>query len=63
MAQKIRVQQTRSMISEPESMRRVLVGLGLRGVGRVREHKDNNCIRGMINKVKHLVSYQIINEP
>lgn len=63
MAQKIRVQQTRSVIAQPEPMRRVLVGLGLRGVGKVRVHNDNNCIRGMINKVKHLVSYQIINEP
>ena len=28
-------------------------------IGETRTHKDNNCIRGMINKVKHLVSYEV----
>jgi large subunit ribosomal protein L30 len=57
---KIRVWQKKSMISEPEHMRKIVRGLGLRGFGKVREHKDNNCIRGMINKVKHLVAYELV---
>jgi large subunit ribosomal protein L30 len=53
------VRQKRSLISEPESIRKVVLALGLGRVGRVVTHKDNNCIRGMINKVKHLVSYEL----
>lgn len=55
----ISVQLKKSLISEPESMRRVVHALGLRRIGNVKVHKDNNCIRGMINKVRHLVSYEI----
>lgn len=56
---KIVVKQTRSLISEPEKVKKVMIGLGLDRIGKVKEHKDNNCIRGMINKVKHLVSYEL----
>jgi large subunit ribosomal protein L30 len=55
----ILVRQKKSLISEPENIRKVVKALGLRRVGMVKEHKDNNCIRGMINKVRHLVSYEI----
>jgi large subunit ribosomal protein L30 len=55
----ILVRQKKSLISEPESIRKVVKALGLRRIGMVKEHKDNNCIRGMINKVRHLVSYEI----
>jgi large subunit ribosomal protein L30 len=55
---KIRVKQIRS--AKTEAVEKTLWGLGLRKMNRVREHKDNNCIRGMINKVKHYVSYEII---
>jgi large subunit ribosomal protein L30 len=57
---KIRVWQKKSVISEPEQFRRIVRGLGLRRMGKTREHKDNNCIRGMINKVRHLVGYELI---
>jgi large subunit ribosomal protein L30 len=53
------VTQKKSLISEPESIRKVVRALGLRGVGHVKTHKDNNCIRGMVNKVKHLVSAEL----
>ena len=56
---KIIVKQTRSLISEPDKVKKVMIGLGLQKIGTVKEHKDNNCIRGMINKVKHLVSYEL----
>ncbi len=56
---KIVVKQTKSLISEPEKVKKVMIGLGLHKIGHVKEHKDNNCIRGMINKVKHLVSYEL----
>ncbi len=57
---KIVVKQTRSLIGNPTAARKVIKGLGLGRIGQVKTHKDNNCIRGMINKVKHLVSYELI---
>jgi large subunit ribosomal protein L30 len=56
------VKQTRSLISEPEKIRKVVKGLGLGRIGKSKVHKDNNCIRGMINKVKHLVSYELVSK-
>lgn len=53
------VTQRKSLISEPESIRKVLKALGLGRIGQSKEHKDNNCIRGMVNKVKHLVSFEL----
>jgi large subunit ribosomal protein L30 len=57
---KIRVRQVRSLISEPHKIRLVVFGLGLTRIGKEKIHKDNNCIRGMINKVKHLVEYELL---
>lgn len=59
---KIKVIQKKSTISETAHTRRILQGLGLRGIRSEKVHGDNNCIRGMINKVIHLVDYQLINE-
>ena len=53
------VTQKRSLIGQSEANRLVVKGLGLGRIGKVKTHKDNNCIRGMINKVRHLVSYQL----
>jgi len=61
MAQQIKVKQLRSVIHQPQKARLILRGLGLRGIGAERTHNDNNCIRGMINKVKHLISYEIVS--
>ncbi len=53
------VTQRRSLASEPEKIRKVVKALGLGRISQTKVHKDNNCIRGMINKVKHLVSYEL----
>lgn len=53
------VKQTRSLITESAHQRKIIKALGLGRIGRTKTHKDNNCIRGMINKVKHLVSYEL----
>jgi large subunit ribosomal protein L30 len=55
MAKKILVKQVRSAITEKPSQRATLVALGLRKMNSVREHEDTKVIRGMINKVAHLV--------
>lgn len=57
----LKVTQTKSLICQPEKLRLVMRGLGLRGIGSVKNHKDNNCIRGMVNKVRHLVNVEFVN--
>ena len=62
MASKIIVTQKRSTIHQCQATRRIMQALGLRKMNTSRTHKDNNCIRGMINKVKHLVDYKLVSE-
>ena len=51
----VTVIQTGSPIGREVSQRQTLVGLGLNKIGRKRELEDTPSVRGMINKVKHLV--------
>ncbi|MFT3993397.1 MAG: 50S ribosomal protein L30 [Dysgonomonas sp.] len=55
---KIKIKQVRSRINCPKDQKRTLDALGLKKLNRVVEHEDNSAIRGMINKVKHLVSVE-----
>jgi large subunit ribosomal protein L30 len=59
---KIVVTQTKSLIGNPTHMRKIVKGLGLGRIGKTKTHKDNNCIRGMINKVSHLIEYKLVAE-
>lgn len=52
---KIKVEQIRSTIDRPEIQKKVIAALGLGKINKVREFNDTPQIRGMINKVKHLV--------
>lgn len=52
----IKIKQVKSRINCPKDQKMTLDALGLRKLNRVVEHPDNPAIRGMINKVKHLVS-------
>ncbi len=58
MAGKLRVTQTGSPIGRPKDQRATLVGLGLNKMHRTRELEDTPSIRGMIEKVKHLVKVE-----
>ncbi len=51
----VKVVQIRSAIGREGSQRKTLIGLGLNKIGRVRELEDTPAVRGMLNKVKHLV--------
>jgi large subunit ribosomal protein L30 len=51
----VRVTQTKSAIGRLGSQRQTLIGLGLNKIGRSRDLEDTPAVRGMINKVKHLV--------
>ena len=51
----LRVRQTGSPIRRAEYQRATLFGLGLNKVGRTRELEVTPSVRGMIEKVHHLV--------
>jgi len=53
---KIKVTQVKSQIKRPESQKRTLEALGLKGIGQVVEHDATPNILGMVKKVEHLVS-------
>ncbi len=52
---KIRITQVRSAIGYERSQRQTLRGLGLRRMNHTVERQDTPEVRGMINKVTHLV--------
>ena len=52
---KIKVTQTGSPIARHHSQRETLIGLGLNKLGRSRVLEDTPAVRGMVNKVRHLV--------
>ena len=49
------VEQVRSAIRRREDQTQTLIGLGLNKIGRKRTLEDTPAVRGMINKVDHLV--------
>ena len=55
MASKIYVKQIRSPIRRPEVQRKILKGLGLNKMNKISELNDTPSIRGIINKIPHLV--------
>lgn len=51
----VRVTQVGSPIRRQKDQRATLVGLGLNKMHKTRELQDTPSVRGMIDKVKHLV--------
>ena len=49
------VTQKKSAIGRQSYQRKTLIGLGLNKIGRTKELQDTPSVRGMIDKVKHLV--------
>ncbi len=54
----IKVTQIGSPIGRKSDQRATLVGLGLNKMHRTRELEDTPSVRGMINKVHHLVKVE-----
>lgn len=52
---KIKIKQIKSTIDRPKEQKLIIKALGLGRINRVKEQNDTPQIRGMINKVKHLV--------
>ena len=59
-AKTIKLEQTGSPIRRHHSQRSTLIGLKLNKIGRVTELEDTPAVRGMIEKVHHLV--RIVDE-
>jgi len=60
MAKTIVVKQIGSPIRRPQEQRATLIGLGLNKMHKTRELEDTPSVRGMVNKISHLV--EIIEE-
>ena len=60
MANKLQITLTRSVIGRTQGQRETVKALGLRKMNQTVEQQDNPAIRGMINKVSHLVTVKEI---
>jgi len=54
----LRIKLVRSVIGRPQKQREVVKGLGLRRMNSEVIRKDCPEIRGMINKIPHLVTFE-----
>jgi large subunit ribosomal protein L30 len=54
----LRVKQVKSQIGRPKDQDLTLRALGLGRIGKSHELADNESVRGMINKVSHLVQVE-----
>ena len=59
---KLKITQVRSGIDRPERQKRTIRALGIRKLNQTVVHTDTPQIRGMIEKVSHLVSVEEISE-
>lgn len=59
---KLKIIQTKSVIDRPEKQKRIIEALGLGRPNWERIHNDTPQIRGMINKVTHLVRVEEVKE-
>jgi len=59
MAGVLKITLVKSMNGRPEKHRKVLRGMGLTKLNKTVELEDTPSIRGMVNKVTHLVSVEV----
>jgi large subunit ribosomal protein L30 len=55
---KLRIRWVRSAIGHPENVRATIRGLGFRRLHQTVERPDTPAIRGMLEKVRHLVEVE-----
>lgn len=58
MAKQLHITLKRSVIGQNESQRATVKALGLRKINQTVAKADNEAVRGMINKVSHLVAVE-----
>ena len=56
---KVIITQVKSRIGSTKNQRANLDALGLRKINQTVQHEDSAIILGMLNKVKHLVTFEI----
>ena len=59
---KLRIKQVRSAIGRKEDQKQTLIALGITKVGKEVIHDDTPQIKGMINKISHLLEVSEIKE-
>ncbi len=52
---KVKIQLVKSPIGYSQDQKDTVKALGLGRMNSIAEHEDNACIRGMMNKVSHLI--------
>ena len=55
---KVKVTQIKSPIGRNITQKKTLIGMGLNKINRTKIYDDNPSIRGMIEKVKHLLKIE-----
>ena len=58
MAGKLKIQQVRSVVGRIEKQRKAVRALGITRMYQTVEHKDTPQIRGMIQKIRHLIKVE-----
>lgn len=58
MPKNLSIKLVRSCIGRPEKQRRVVLGLGLRKMNQVVVRQDTPEIRGMLNKISHMLEVE-----
>jgi large subunit ribosomal protein L30 len=58
----LRIKLVRSVIGYPKNQREVVKGLGLRKLNSEVLRKDSPEIRGMINKIPHLLKVEVLEK-
>ena len=58
MAKTLKITLRKSTIGEKPKVRATVESLGLRKINQTVEHRDDETIRGMVHKVRHLVTVE-----
>jgi len=61
MAKKLAITLTSSPIGRPENQRKTAFALGLRKLHQTVVREDTAVIRGMVNRIRHLVNVEVID--
>lgn len=59
---RLKITWSKSAIGYKYDQKRTIKALGLKRLGQTIEHEDNQAIRGMVTKVKHLVTVERLNQ-
>jgi large subunit ribosomal protein L30 len=59
---KVKITYKKSAIGSAQDQKDTIAALGLKKLGSAVIHEDNPAIRGMVNKVSHLVEIEELNE-